>query len=295
MNNIPIRWNMQDMLDERRKPHRKSIDGLGRDLPICDATKIIGRGSSVLHGHQYFIMTLIIRGSGIQSINGKDILFQPGDLFFLSPSDFHSNTLTDGNTFDYLRLCFLYELMDARLSALFPPDTLPLHLHLTDECASQVENIFMRLIEECESSEAKIGRNVYLQALTEQLLILILRQLPPSHTPVSSAPVNRALGYVHAHFHEQITVGDAAAFVGYTPNHFNFCFRNQIGIPFGEYLRNMRLTYGENLLKASDMPVTEVAFESGFNSLTHFSRSFREKHGCSPMEFRNNAQQSKEK
>jgi AraC-like DNA-binding protein len=127
--------------------------------------------------------------------------------------------------------------------------------------------------------------------LTEQLLILVLRQLPSSHTPVSSAPVNRALGYVHAHFHEAITVGDAAAFVGYTPNHFNFCFRNQIGIPFGEYLRNMRLTYGENLLKASNLPVTEVAYESGFRSLSHFSRSFREKHGCSPMEFRHKAQQ----
>lgn len=289
--NIPIRWNMQDMLDERQHPHRRSINESGRDLPICDANKVTGRSSSVLHGHQYFIMTMITRGSGIQSINGKDIPFHPGDLFLLSPADFHSNTLEEGSTFDYLRLCFLYELMDARLSALFPPDKLPLHLHLSDDCAQQVESIFMRLIEECESQENKIGRNIYLQALTEQLLILVLRQLPSSHAPVSSAPVNRALGYVHAHFHEAITVGDAAAFVGYTPNHFNFCFRNQIGIPFGEYLRNMRLTYGENLLKASNLPVTEVAYESGFRSLSHFSRSFREKHGCSPMEFRYKAQQ----
>ena len=295
MNNIPIRWNMQDMIEERPQPHRKSIHEGSRDLPICDASKITGRSSSVLHGHQYFIMTLITRGNGIQSINGKDIPFCPGDLFLLSPADFHCITLAEGDTFDYLRLCFLYELMDEKLSALFPPDKLPLHLHLSDDCAPQIKNIFLRLIEECETEENQIGRNIYLQALTEQLLILVLRQLPPSHTPVSSAPVNRALGYVHAHFHEPISVGDAAAFVGYTPNHFNFCFRSQIGIPFGEYLRNMRLTYGENLLKASKMPVTEVAFESGFNSLSHFSRSFREKHGCSPMEYRQNAQVNKEK
>ncbi len=284
--NIPIRWNMQDMVDEKPHTHRRSIDESGRNLPICDASKVIGRGSSVLHGHQYFIMTLILRGSGIQAINGKEILFQPGDLFLLSPADFHSNTLPEGDSFDYYRLCFLYEVMDARLSSLFPPDKLPLHLHLSGDCAAQIETIFQRLIAECEAQEDKVGRNIYLQALTEQLLILILRQLPSSHTPVASAPVNRALGYVHAHFHEPISVSDAAAFVGYTPNHFNFCFRSQIGIPFGEYLRNMRLTYGENLLKASKMPVTEVAFESGFNSLSHFSRSFREKHGCSPVEYR---------
>ncbi len=286
--NIPIRWHMQDMIDERKHPHRKTIDEAWTDLPICDASTVIGRGSSVLHGHQYFIMTFITRGCGIQSINGKDVPFCPGDLFLLSPADFHYNTLADGETFDYYRLCFLYEVMDTRLSALFPPDKLPLHLHLSEDCASQITNVFEQLIDECETKTNQIGRNVYLQALTEQLLILVLRQLPTSCAPVSSAPINRALGYVHAHFHESISVGDAATFVGYTPNHFNFCFRNQIGIPFGEYLRNMRLTYGENLLKASNMPVTEVAFESGFNSLSHFTRSFREKHGCSPTEFRHN-------
>ncbi len=284
--NIPIRWNMQDMVDERKQPHRRTINESGRNLPICDASRVIGRGTSPLHGHQYFIMTLILRGSGIHSVNGKDIAFQPGDLFLLSPADFHSNTLAEGETFEYFRLCFLYEVMDARLSSLFPPDKLPLHLHLSGDSAKKIEVLFSMLIAECETQEDKIGRNIYLQALTEQLLILILRQLPTSHTAVASAPVNRALGYVHAHFHEPISVSDAAAFVGYTPNHFNFCFRSQIGVPFGEYLRNMRLTYGENLLKASKMPVTEVAFESGFNSLSHFSRSFREKHGCSPIEFR---------
>ena len=102
--NIPIRWHMQDLIDEKHQPHRRSIAESGRDLPICDAGKVTGRSSSVLHGHQYFIMTLVIRGCGVQSINGKDIPFCPGDLFLLSPADFHYNTLAEGETFDYLRL-----------------------------------------------------------------------------------------------------------------------------------------------------------------------------------------------
>ena len=177
-------------------------------------------------------------------------------------------------------------MLDARLSGLFAAGSLPLHLHLSADSAGIAGDILTRLTDESENGQGRIGHNIYLQTLAEELLILILRELPQSQTMPPSTPVNRALGYVHAHFHETITVADAAAIAGYTPNYFNTCFREQMGIPFGEYLRNMRLSYGENLLRASNLPVTEIAFESGFASLSHFSRSFREKYGCAPQEYR---------
>lgn len=278
---VPVRWRMQELIAERQQSRQSS-----QHTPICDACLVTERSSSVLHGHQHFIMTLITRGSGIQTLNGEDIPFRVGDLFLLSPTDFHSNTLTFGETFDYYRLCFSYELLDARLSGLFSPDKLPLHLHLNEDSAALANNIFARLADESENGQERVGHNICLQALAEQLLIFVLRQLPPTQAAMPSTSINRALGYVHAHFHEPISVADAAAFAGYTPNYFNFRFRSQMGIPFGEYLRNLRLSYAENLLRASNLPVTEIAFESGFGSLSHFSRSFREKFGCAPQEYR---------
>lgn len=271
----PVRWKMQDIIKS------------STNIPICDASKITGNGSSILHGHQHFMITFITRGSGIQTLNGKDIPFEKDHLFLLSPADFHKNTLPAGETFDYYRLCFSYELLDARLSGLFATDRLPLHLQLSQKSAALASEIFARLTDESENGPERIGHSIYLQTLAEELLILILRELPQTQAAPPSTPVNRALGYVHSHFHEPISVADAAAIAGYTPNYFNSCFRSQIGIPFGEYLRNMRLSYAENLLKASNLPVTEIAFESGFASLSHFSRSFREKYGCAPQEYRN--------
>ena len=279
--NVPVRWKMQDLIDQRQ-PFRRGT----ASIPICDACKLIGKGSSVLHGHQHFIMTLITQGQGIQTLNGKEIPFGKDDLFLLSPADFHSNTLIDCEGYEYYRLCFSYKLLDSRLSGLFAADKLPLHLHLSPESAAYITAIFSQLAEESENGEDRPGHNAYLQALAEQILILVLRQLPPSQAATPSTPVNKALGYVHDHFHEQISVADAAAVAGYTPNYFNSCFRSQIGLPFGEYLRNMRLNYAENLLRASAMPVTEIAYESGFSSLSHFSRSFRERYGCAPQEYR---------
>ncbi len=280
---MPIRWQMQDLIEEHRPSHRHTTS---QPIPICDACKIIGRGSSVLHGHQHFLLTLITRGTGIQTLNGSDLLFQAGDLFLLSPSDFHSNTVEPGESFDYYRLCFSYELLESRLSALFVTDRLPLHLHLSPSSAALAGEIFERLSDESENGQNRTGHKEYLQAMVEQLLILILRELPAAENSHLSTPINRALGYLHAHFHEQISVNDVASIAGYTPNYFNYCFRNQIGVPLGEYLRQMRLTYAENLLRASAMPVTEIAYASGFGSSSHFSRSFREKYGCSPQKYR---------
>ena len=66
---IPIRWQMQELIEERHPENTKSDN----HAPICDACKIVSRGSSVTHGHQHFMLTMITRGCGVQSLNGKDI------------------------------------------------------------------------------------------------------------------------------------------------------------------------------------------------------------------------------
>lgn len=253
---------------------------------VCNAYEAVRVQSSGLHGHHHFLLTLITAGSGVQTLNGREIWFVPDDVFFLSPADFHKNTLREGESFSYYGLKFSYELLDDRLADLCALDQLPMHIHLNETDAQTARSIFHRLIEECNHGKDRLGSKAYQQALVEQLIILVLRQVQQDEKLRPEAFINRALGYLHSHFSEPITVADAAAYVGYTPNYFNTCFREQMGIPFGEYLRQMRLGYGENLLRSSQMPVTEVAYESGFGSLSYFSRCFCKEYGISPQEYR---------
>lgn len=263
---IPVRWRMEES--------------------VCNAYEAVRNQSSALHGHHHFLLTLITSGTGVQTLNGRQIQFKPNDLFLLSPADFHKNTLADGESFSYYGVKFTYELLDARLSELCALDKLPLYLHLKESVAEVARGVFRQLVEECSNGKERLGNKAYQQALVEQLIILALREMQQNDQVNTEAFINRALGYLYSHFSESITVGDAAAYVGYTPNYFNTCFRQQMGMPFGEYLRQMRLNYGENLLRSSVMPVTEVAYESGFGSLSYFSRSFHEKYGISPQDYR---------
>jgi len=263
---IPVRWRMEGA--------------------VCNAYEALRDKSSSLHGHHHFLLTLITQGTGVQTLNGREIPFQPNDLFLLSPADFHKNTLAEGEHFSYYGVKFTYELLDARLSELCALDRLPLYLHLQESTAQIARGIFRQLVEECREGQNRLGNKAYQQALVEQLIILALREMQQDNQVHTEAFINRALGYLYSHFGESVTVGDAAAYVGYTPNYFNTCFRQQMGMPFGEYLRQMRLNYGANLLRSSTMPVTEVAYESGFGSLSYFSRSFREKYDLSPQDYR---------
>lgn len=271
---IPVRWRLEK--------------------GYCHAYEAVRSGSSALHGHHHFLLTLITGGEGVQTLNGHEIPFGPGDLFLLSPADFHKNTVPPGGSFAYYGLKFTYELLDARLSELLALDKLPLHLHLPPEAAEVTRFLFRQLVAECEEKRELPGSRAYLQAMVEQLMILALRHMNSEERVCPEAFINRALGYLYSHFAEPITVGDAAAYVGYTPNYFNSRFHMQMGLPFGEFLRQMRLNYAENLLRSSGMPVTEVANESGFGSLSYFSRCFRDQYGMAPQQYRKTLREREE-
>jgi hypothetical protein len=63
-------------------------------------------------------------------------------------------------------------------------------------------------------------------------------------------------------------------------------FRQSFGRTPMDYLRDVRLRRGAQLLQVSQLSVDGVASKVGFASRSHFSRSFKEQFGCSPVEFR---------
>lgn len=66
----------------------------------------------------------------------------------------------------------------------------------------------------------------------------------------------------------------------------NRCFRKAYGLTVFAWLRDRRLDRAEHCLRDGSQSVTEIAFLCGFSSSSHFAAAFRERHGCSPAEFR---------
>jgi transcriptional regulator GlxA family with amidase domain len=104
--------------------------------------------------------------------------------------------------------------------------------------------------------------------------------------------IRRALIYMHHHFREQLTLEEVAAQARLSPNYFSECFHKATGSRFQSYLQELRLRFARTLLEMSDLHVTTICHASGFNTLSHFERAFKGRHGQPPRECRTDARQS---
>ena len=104
--------------------------------------------------------------------------------------------------------------------------------------------------------------------------------------PAIHPNVCRGLAFMREHFAEAITLTDVAREAGLSRFHFCRLFHHETGVPFRDYLHDLRVTRAKALLADRYLRVTEVAYVVGFSDLSHFDRTFRKMAGCSPSEYR---------
>lgn len=99
--------------------------------------------------------------------------------------------------------------------------------------------------------------------------------------------INKVYDFVAKHFHEDISVKDAADMCHLSYSYFSSKFKSISGRSFKEYLQFVRLKEAERYLVTSDMNITEIACSIGFSSTSYFIQVFRGQKGISPKQFRN--------
>ena len=96
----------------------------------------------------------------------------------------------------------------------------------------------------------------------------------------------RAKDRMDAASHEEWPVKRLASVSHVSEAHFARSFKDAFGVPPHRYLLTRRIERATAMLRDTDIPITEIAFETGWNSLGTFGRTFRDITGESPGEFR---------
>lgn len=94
------------------------------------------------------------------------------------------------------------------------------------------------------------------------------------------------LNYIDANYHEDLTLENVANYIGFSKYHFSRLFKQHTNTTFYDYLSHKRIQAAQSLL-TMDIPITDIAFQTGFNNLTTFCRCFKKITNCSPSEYRN--------
>lgn len=98
--------------------------------------------------------------------------------------------------------------------------------------------------------------------------------------------LHRARDYMEASLGEPLRLHEAAGVAAMAPHHFLRAFKQAFGATPHQYLTARRIARAQQLLAATEMPVTTVSLEVGFSSLGSFSWLFRQRTGASPEQFR---------
>ncbi|WP_020210165.1 helix-turn-helix domain-containing protein [Gilvimarinus chinensis] len=98
--------------------------------------------------------------------------------------------------------------------------------------------------------------------------------------------VERMACYIMKNYTEKITTADVCKSVGLTPNYAMNLFRQTFGSSIGDYLIQHRVSHAQRLLVTTSVPITQVALESGFGSISRFNEAFHRNSGCSPRQYR---------
>lgn len=107
-------------------------------------------------------------------------------------------------------------------------------------------------------------------------------------TSVQDYRAEYACRYVLAHYRENINRDHMAEMVHLSPGYFSNLFRAEVGMSFSDYLIQVRIENAKRLLRRFDLSVEAISRECGFNSLAHFSRTFKDRVGVPPLKFRKN-------
>ncbi|MGJ8638473.1 MAG: PocR ligand-binding domain-containing protein [Opitutaceae bacterium] len=98
--------------------------------------------------------------------------------------------------------------------------------------------------------------------------------------------VSNAKRYIKDRYSEKISLDEAAHAVNTSTRHFCKVFKEATGITFTDYLARVRVEKAKHLLQNPHLRVSEIAFETGFESISQFNRSFKRVTGQTPTKFR---------
>ena len=104
--------------------------------------------------------------------------------------------------------------------------------------------------------------------------------------------IESAKQYMATHFGDDISLMEISRHCHVSPFHFSRVFKTFTGTSPHQYLLAIRLQHAALLLQDTSLPVTDIAFNTGFNSLEHFTAAFRQKFNSSPTLSRTNAKSS---
>ena len=229
-------------------------------------------------------------------IGTEENVLAPGDILVVAPGTIHSYTPPESGErifilFDY-NLLKMFRGLRQMMQAIQP------YLLITQTAYpplnEKLQELLRDVIREYDEDAPYCGAMIWSRLLeffayigrTDVYRISHSREFPKDKRQEYVTKFMEVCNYITDHLDEEINTDRLAEIAGFSKFHFSRLFKEFTGYSSHEYLIQRRLETAEQLLANPDLSITDVAMQSGFNSLSTFTRVFKAEKEMTPSGFR---------
>jgi len=250
------------------------------------------------HEHNHYEIYYLVSGERFYFIEDQIFHVHPGDLVFISKGYIHRTTEADSSMGAHARYVvyftetFLRQLLSqaqvSELLSCFYHDTKVVHLTVAQQ--NFIESLLTKLADEYSNHQP--GGELYQRVLLTELLLFSnrlnfdlvyhhLNELNPVYLTI-----HKIVQHVRKNYREKLTLTAIANEFYISPYYLSRMFKQVTGLTLTEYLNNTRIKAAQQLLRTTDLPISAISEQVGYESHSHFGRVFRKFTSCSPMQYR---------
>ena len=254
------------------------------------------------HWHDEFEIIIVIDGSGLFTVNGRQYLCKKDDLILIPGGHIHGIAQNGTETCEYFNILFSFSLLEENPeshctrqffsvlmnNAILNDYYLPQGSHLNNELLPLAKDLVEHRKEKYSGYELMIKSRLF------NILHLVIKEdiketkgkKLSENDRTNTERIKKILSYTAEHFTERISIQQASEICAISQSRFMNIFRDQTGMSFIQYLNDYRLEVAAEQLSTGNESVTEIAIKNGFDNISYFIRAFKAKFGCTPLEYK---------
>ena len=250
-----------------------------------------------VHWHDEFEIIYVRSGFLAVSISGESYIGKTGDAFVVSPGNLHLMGSQSG-TVDYYTFLFPLKYISFRTDDMLDEKLLePLnsgHLMICPRVKDTAKELCEQLIEIYEAkkdeSESKITTQVRTKIILLQFILEMWKKgfVIENDTSGRNTVEKEMVSYIQQNFTGKISLREFGEQFHLSEKYISRYFKEHFHITLSQYVTYLRLEHAKQLLQDTDIPVTDVAMQSGYQNVSYFIRSFQKAYAVSPLKYRKN-------
>lgn len=223
-----------------------------------------------------------LNGEGTLNYNNQDYLLNKGKLFIIDCMDFQYYATRGTEVWEFIWVHFNGSESRNYVKYINKNNGPVFTLAQDSEVIKLINDIFNSFKKKDNYFEVMNNRRI-VQILTELILLMNSEYI---NVPSMNIVVSKAIQIIENNYKNSVSLEDVAKHVNMSKYHLSRTFKKYTGFGFHEYLTAHRINEAKVLLKSSDMTIGDIAQSVGFDSASHFIKTFKQAENITPLKFR---------